>query len=93
MKPLRRLSLSDLFAADGNMAESECAPVVVEGDWSPAQTKNLKNKLQLYFGSKKRSSGGDCRVETEDGALTAVVFFSSEEGENRKFETSGREFG
>ncbi|KAI4799262.1 hypothetical protein KUCAC02_017052 [Chaenocephalus aceratus] len=35
-------------------------PVTVEGDWGPAQTKTVKNKLELYFGSKKKSSGGEC---------------------------------
>lgn len=63
------------------MAESKCAPVVVEGAWSPAQTKNLKNKLHLYFQSRKKSGGGECRVETDDGAPRAAVFFSSEQGE------------
>ncbi|XP_030579267.1 protein mono-ADP-ribosyltransferase PARP14-like [Archocentrus centrarchus] len=57
----------------------EGPPVTVEGDWSPAQTKTLKNKLQLYFQSKKKSSGGECRVEAEEGALRAAVHFSSEE--------------
>lgn len=57
-------------------------PVIVEGDWNPAQTKTMKNKLQLYFQSKKKSSGGDCRVEAEDGAPRAAVYFRSEEGES-----------
>lgn len=69
-----------VFVPDGRM--DECPPVIVEGGWSPAQTKTVKNKLQLYFGSKKKSSGGDCRVEAEDGAPRAAVFFSSEEGES-----------
>ncbi|XP_068559360.1 protein mono-ADP-ribosyltransferase PARP14-like [Cebidichthys violaceus] len=58
-------------------------PVTVEGDWIPAQTKTMKNKLQLYFQSKKKSSGGDCRVEAEDGAPRAAVFFRSEEVRQR----------
>uniref|UniRef100_A0A3B4XFE1 PAR14-like first RRM domain-containing protein n=1 Tax=Seriola lalandi dorsalis TaxID=1841481 RepID=A0A3B4XFE1_SERLL len=58
-------------------------PVTVEGDWSPVQPKTLKNKLQLYFQSKKKSSGGDCRVEVEDGAARAAVFFRSEEVRQR----------
>ncbi|TDH12644.1 hypothetical protein EPR50_G00049200 [Perca flavescens] len=58
-------------------------PVIVEGDWSPAQTKTMKNKLQLYFQSKKKSSGGDCRVEAEDGAPRAAVYFRSEEVRER----------
>ncbi|XP_056232020.1 protein mono-ADP-ribosyltransferase PARP14-like [Seriola aureovittata] len=58
-------------------------PVTVEGDWSPVQPKTLKNKLQLYFQSKKKSSGGDCWVEVEDGAARAAVFFRSEEVRQR----------
>uniref|UniRef100_A0A669B646 PAR14-like first RRM domain-containing protein n=1 Tax=Oreochromis niloticus TaxID=8128 RepID=A0A669B646_ORENI len=62
---------------------SECPPVSVEGDWTPAQTKALKNKLQIYFQSKKKSSGGDCRVEAEEGAPRAAVYFSSPEVRER----------
>uniref|UniRef100_A0A3P9H6F6 Poly [ADP-ribose] polymerase n=1 Tax=Oryzias latipes TaxID=8090 RepID=A0A3P9H6F6_ORYLA len=54
-------------------------PVVVEGDWDPSQQKSVKLKLQVYFQSKKKSGGGDCRVELEDDA--ARVYFSSGEGE------------
>lgn len=64
------------------MEESECAPVVVEGGWGPDQAKSLRNKLQLYFGSKKKSGGGDCRVEVDQGAPRAAVFFRSAEGES-----------
>uniref|UniRef100_A0A3P9H6L6 Poly [ADP-ribose] polymerase n=1 Tax=Oryzias latipes TaxID=8090 RepID=A0A3P9H6L6_ORYLA len=52
-------------------------PVVVEGDWDPSQQKSVKLKLQVYFQSKKKSGGGDCRVELEDDA--ARVYFSSGE--------------
>uniref|UniRef100_A0A3Q3GV61 Poly [ADP-ribose] polymerase n=1 Tax=Labrus bergylta TaxID=56723 RepID=A0A3Q3GV61_9LABR len=52
-----------------------CVPVIVEGVWSAAQTKTVKNKLQLYFQSKKKSGGGECRVEAEEGALRAAVYF------------------
>ncbi|XP_067429640.1 protein mono-ADP-ribosyltransferase PARP14-like isoform X1 [Thunnus thynnus] len=65
------------------MEEYLCPPVTVEGDWTPAQTRTLKNKLQLYFGSKKKSNGGDCRVELDDGAPTAAVYFRSEEVRQR----------
>ncbi|XP_047448843.1 protein mono-ADP-ribosyltransferase PARP14-like isoform X2 [Mugil cephalus] len=61
----------------------ECEPVIVEGDWGQTQAKTLRNKLQLYFQSKKKSSGGDCRVEAEDGAPRAAVFFRSEEVRER----------
>lgn len=63
------------------MEDSECPALTVEGDWSPAQSKTVRNKLQLYFQSKKKSSGGDCRVEVEEEAARASVFFRAEEGE------------
>ncbi|XP_035999477.1 protein mono-ADP-ribosyltransferase PARP14 [Fundulus heteroclitus] len=65
------------------MEDSECPPVTVEGDWSPEQNKTVKNKLQLYFQSKKKSSGGDCRVEVEEEAPTASVFFRSQDVRER----------
>ncbi|XP_073321468.1 protein mono-ADP-ribosyltransferase PARP14-like isoform X2 [Pagrus major] len=65
------------------MEAPECEPVSVEGFWSSAQTKTVQKKLQLYFGSKKKSSGGDCRVEAEDGAPRAAVYFSSEQVRQR----------
>ncbi|KAI9543762.1 hypothetical protein NQZ68_008810 [Dissostichus eleginoides] len=58
-------------------------PVTVEGDWGPAQTKTVKNKLQLLFGSKKKSSGGDCRVEAEEEAPRAAVYFDCQEVRER----------
>lgn len=79
--PLLRVRQS-VFVPGGRMEHTECPPVTVEGDWSPAQTKTVKNKLQLYFQSKKKSSGGECRVEAEDGAPRAAVYFRSEEGES-----------
>ncbi|MEQ2169334.1 hypothetical protein GOODEAATRI_024150 [Goodea atripinnis] len=69
------------------MADSECPPVTVEGDWSSVQNKTVRNKLQLYFQSKKKSSGGECRVEVEEEAPRASVFFRSEEGERFCFYT------
>ncbi|KAM7415528.1 hypothetical protein PAMA_017845 [Pampus argenteus] len=65
------------------MDGSVCPPVTVEGDWTPAQSKTLKNKLQIYFQSRKKSNGGDCWVETEDGAPRAAVHFRSEEVRQR----------
>ncbi|KAM7391015.1 hypothetical protein PAMP_021733 [Pampus punctatissimus] len=61
------------------MDEFVCPPVTVEGDWTPAQSRTLKNKLQIYFQSRKKSNGGDCRVELQDGAPRAAVHFRSEE--------------
>lgn len=64
------------------MEGSKCPPVIVEGDWTPAQIKALKNKLQIYFMSRKKSGGGDCQVEAEEGAPRAAVYFNSVEGES-----------
>ncbi|KAL1266727.1 hypothetical protein QQF64_002402 [Cirrhinus molitorella] len=50
-------------------------PIIVEGDWGPA--KNLKNKLQIYFQSKKKSQGGDCVVQYNDGSDSATILFKS----------------
>ena len=69
------------------MEGSVCAPVIVEGDWTPAQTRTVNNKLQIYFGSKKKSNGGDCVVQLEEAAPRATVYFKSEEGESN---TAGR---
>lgn len=63
------------------MAESACPPITVEGDWSSAQNRTVATKLQVYFGSKRKSGGGECRVEADSGAPRAAVFFSSAEGE------------
>lgn len=55
--------------------------MIVEGDWGTSVTKTVKNKLHIYFQSRKKSGGGECRVEAEDGAQRAAVFFESDEGE------------
>lgn len=44
-------------------------------------TPRLKNKLVKYFQSKK-SHGGECEVEHERGARTALLRFLREEGES-----------
>ncbi|XP_051868998.1 protein mono-ADP-ribosyltransferase PARP14-like isoform X2 [Pristis pectinata] len=55
-------------------------PLVVEGEWDPDVAKLLKNKLHIYFQSKKRSNGGECIVEYDGAASNqAVVRFASEE--------------
>ncbi|KAI3372978.1 hypothetical protein L3Q82_023420, partial [Scortum barcoo] len=68
---------------ESSMEPAECPPVTVEGSWRPDQTRTVRNKLQLYFQSKKKSSGGDCRVEAEEGAPRAAVYFRSEEVRER----------
>ncbi|MGH0134604.1 UNVERIFIED_CONTAM: hypothetical protein FKN15_033511 [Acipenser sinensis] len=62
------------------MAETCPYPLFIEGDWSSANSNTVKNKLQIYFQSKKKSNGGDCRVEYEDTSRNhAVVWFKNEE--------------
>lgn len=50
----------------------------VEGQWDP-HTPKLKNKLVIYFQSKK-SDGGDCEVEyrVSDGQRATVRFKTTE---------------
>lgn len=43
----------------------------------------LKNKLVKYFQSKK-SNGGDCEVDYENGSRTAVLRFCRQEGKSGK---------
>ncbi|KAK3568803.1 hypothetical protein QTP86_017403 [Hemibagrus guttatus] len=54
----------------------------VEGKWDP-KTPKLKNKLNIYFQSKK-SNGGDCVVEYEvsDGQKASVRFKTEEVRQN-----------
>ncbi|KAK2850420.1 hypothetical protein Q7C36_009203 [Tachysurus vachellii] len=62
----------------------------VEGNWDP-KTLKLKNKLTIYFQSKK-SNGGDCVVEYEvsDGQR-ASVRFKTEEVRQNVLEKKGHE--
>lgn len=57
-------------------------PITVEGSWATTLSKAVKNKLQIHFQSKKKSNGGDCRVDYNDYSTTrATVYFKSEDGE------------
>ncbi|XP_026129257.1 poly [ADP-ribose] polymerase 14-like isoform X2 [Carassius auratus] len=58
-----------------NTMEEHHYPVIVEGDWGPA--KNMKIKLQIHFQSKKKSQGGDCIVQYNDGSNSATILFKS----------------
>uniref|UniRef100_A0A8C1MHD2 PAR14-like first RRM domain-containing protein n=1 Tax=Cyprinus carpio TaxID=7962 RepID=A0A8C1MHD2_CYPCA len=53
--------------------------IIVEGDWGPEHAKSVKNKLQIYFQSKKKSQGGDCVVKYKpnDGSNSATILFKS----------------
>ncbi|KTG46693.1 hypothetical protein cypCar_00039653 [Cyprinus carpio] len=52
-------------------------PITVEGDWRPEHAKSVKNKLQIYFQSKKKSQGGDCVVQYDDKCNFATILFKS----------------
>uniref|UniRef100_A0A8C1WAV4 Poly [ADP-ribose] polymerase n=1 Tax=Cyprinus carpio TaxID=7962 RepID=A0A8C1WAV4_CYPCA len=52
-------------------------PIIVEGNWESEQAKSVKNKLQIYFQSKKKSQGGDCAVKCDDKSNSATILFKS----------------
>ncbi|XP_064209269.1 protein mono-ADP-ribosyltransferase PARP14-like [Anguilla rostrata] len=56
-------------------------PVTVTGEWGSNPPKVIKNKLQIYFQSKKKSGGGDCHVEFT--GRCATVHFKSEDARER----------
>ena len=67
------------------MAASGSFPLLVEGSWGPDPPKNLINKLQVYFQSRKKSGGGECEVVPEPGNPARFrVLFSPEDGEGRE---------
>ncbi|XP_014047715.2 poly(ADP-ribose) polymerase family member 14-related sequence 1 isoform X1 [Salmo salar] len=70
------------------MAEAYAFSLLVELEGNPNIPK-LKNKLVKYFQSKK-SNGGDCLVEYEDGQ-EAVVRFKTEEVRHRVLEKQEHE--
>ena len=56
-------------------------PLTVEGSWKTAVSAGVKNKLQIYFHSKKKSCGGDCVIQYDDLKTNiATVFFKLEDG-------------
>lgn len=67
------------------MAASRSFPLLVEGSWGPDPPKNLINKLQMYFQSRKKSGGGECEVVRQPGSPGRFrVLFSPEDGEGRE---------
>lgn len=56
--------------------------VLAQGDWSHCHPKAVRQKLQIYFQSKKKSGGGDCVVEYEEDNL-ASIWFRAEEGKSK----------
>lgn len=62
------------------MADAYSYPLLVELEEN--KVPRLKNKLVKYFQSRK-SNGGDCEVDYENGSGTAVVRFRQEEDQKR----------
>lgn len=61
------------------MADEFPYALCVEGQWNP-KTPKIKNKLTIYFQSKK-SDGGDCVVDSDDAdGRRATVRFREKEG-------------
>uniref|UniRef100_A0A4W5KDD1 PAR14-like first RRM domain-containing protein n=1 Tax=Hucho hucho TaxID=62062 RepID=A0A4W5KDD1_9TELE len=59
-------------------------PITIDGSWTTSVSKGIQNKLQIYFQSKKKSSGGDCLVHYKDQCSTrATVYFKSEDVRER----------
>ncbi|KAI4900854.1 hypothetical protein NFI96_003775 [Prochilodus magdalenae] len=54
-------------------------PLTVEGPWPSTPTRTIRNKLQLYFQSKKKSQGGDCVVNFSEQTSAATVLFKTAE--------------
>ncbi|XP_063060298.1 protein mono-ADP-ribosyltransferase PARP14-like [Engraulis encrasicolus] len=53
---------------------------IVRGEWLPDHRKVIRQKLQKYFQSKKKSGGSDCDVvEYDDKSDTAVIGFKQED--------------
>uniref|UniRef100_A0A8C3M663 Uncharacterized protein n=1 Tax=Geospiza parvula TaxID=87175 RepID=A0A8C3M663_GEOPR len=66
-------------------------PLLVRGDWGPAEPPAaLRKKLLCYFQSRKRSGGGECELRTGTDTGTILVCFARPEGERPGRGGSGR---
>ncbi|XP_069588670.1 protein mono-ADP-ribosyltransferase PARP14-like isoform X2 [Ranitomeya imitator] len=54
-------------------------PLSVQWDEGPENLKQLKNKLLLYFQSKRKSNGGECEIREEDGSRGYILIHFREE--------------
>ncbi|XP_067113157.1 protein mono-ADP-ribosyltransferase PARP14-like isoform X1 [Osmerus mordax] len=67
-------------------------PLTVEGSWKTVVSAGVKNKLHIYFQSKKKSCGGDCIIQYDDLKTNiATVFFQSEDVRNSVLEKRNHE--
>ncbi|XP_054133838.1 protein mono-ADP-ribosyltransferase PARP14-like [Melozone crissalis] len=59
-------------------------PLLVRGDWGPAEPPpSLRKKLLCYFQSQKRSGGGECELRTGTDSGTILVCFARPEVKER----------
>ncbi|KAM5151899.1 uncharacterized protein ACMZJ9_010183 [Mantella aurantiaca] len=54
-------------------------PVALNWDQGPEKLTKLKNKLQLYFGSKSKSDGGECEIQDSDCSQGYILIHFKEE--------------
>ncbi|XP_077305872.1 protein mono-ADP-ribosyltransferase PARP14-like [Lithobates pipiens] len=54
-------------------------PVALTWNQEPQKLKKLKNKLQLYFGSKSKSDGGECEIRDTDCTRGYILIYYKEE--------------
>ncbi|CAI9608554.1 unnamed protein product [Staurois parvus] len=67
-------------------------PVALIWSQGPEKLKKLKNKLQLYFGSKSKSDGGECEIRDSDcipGYIT--IYFKEEKARDRVLQRKDHE--
>ncbi|XP_007942118.1 protein mono-ADP-ribosyltransferase PARP14 [Orycteropus afer afer] len=74
------------------MAAQDSFPLLVKGSWGLDPPKNLRNKLQVYFQSPKRSGGGECVVRSEPGSPpTFLALFFQEDVRQKVLERKNHE--
>ncbi|XP_077305873.1 protein mono-ADP-ribosyltransferase PARP14-like [Lithobates pipiens] len=54
-------------------------PVALTWSQGPQKLKKLRNKLQLYFGSKSKSDGGECEIRDTDCTQGYILIHYKEE--------------
>ncbi|CAH2331142.1 poly [ADP-ribose] polymerase 14-like, partial [Pelobates cultripes] len=54
-------------------------PVALQWDLGPEKLKQMKNKLMVYFGSKKKSNGGECEIKGMECTQGYVLIYFNQE--------------
>uniref|UniRef100_A0A8C5WDM2 Poly [ADP-ribose] polymerase n=1 Tax=Leptobrachium leishanense TaxID=445787 RepID=A0A8C5WDM2_9ANUR len=61
------------------MADRNLYPVALHWDLGPEKLKQMKSKLLVYFGSQKKSNGGECVMEDMDCTKGHVLIHFNQE--------------